>query len=196
MGADSWLAETRAMLPRKRTLLAAATTCAAVAIPSVASAKDFCVAGPAGCTGTPVAPGGLKTALDAAQSNGTDDRFFLAPGTYASTNLSHQSTERVQIIGAGTGNTIVRGNANGPVLTLGGNPDSSVAGLTVEPTGAANSGLRLFGTLAHDLAVHANGASSLVTGIELFGETTLDHGSVDVGPHVGHAITATAAPRP
>ena len=75
------------------------------------------------------------------------------------------------------------------MLELGGNPDSSVAGLTLEPTGAATSGLRLIGTRAHDLAVHANGASSLVGGVELFGETALDDASVDVGPLAGHAIT-------
>src|SRR5204862_5621773 len=103
---------TRRMLASKRTLLAAATACTALVIPATASAKDFCVGGPAGCSGTPVAAGGLKAALAAAQSNGTDDRFFLAPGTYTADAFSHQSPERVQIMGAGAGKTVMSGDVD------------------------------------------------------------------------------------
>ena len=66
------------MPPHKRLLLAAVTTCTALVLPAVASAEDYCVGAPAGCAGTPVAAGGLKAALAAAQSNGTGDRFILA----------------------------------------------------------------------------------------------------------------------
>jgi hypothetical protein len=36
------------MLVRKRILLAATATCAALVMPAVASAKDYCVGGPVG----------------------------------------------------------------------------------------------------------------------------------------------------
>ena len=82
MVARAALAQTRGMLSRKRMLLAAATTCAALMVPvAAASAEDFCVGAPAGCTGTPVPPPLLNFALTQAQSNGSDDRFLLAPGT-------------------------------------------------------------------------------------------------------------------
>ena len=48
---------------RRPALLGAAIVSAAFALPTVASAKDFCVGAPAGCTGTPVPAAGLKTAL-------------------------------------------------------------------------------------------------------------------------------------
>jgi hypothetical protein len=189
MAARSPLAETRAMLTRKPILIAAASACAALAVPAAASAADFCVGGPAGCTGTPVAANGLASALTAAQSNGTDDRFCLAPGTFASAKFSHQSAERLQLIGAGAGKTILRGDAADSVLTLGGNDDSSVAELTIEPTGAASSGLTLQGTRSHGVAVDAKGVASLVSGVQLFGDSAFDDGSVDLGAIGQPAVT-------
>ena len=176
------------MLSRKRILLAAAATCAALAVPSVASAEDFCVGGPAGCSGTPVAKALLKQSLTDAQSNGTDDRFFLAPGVFASDKFAYQSGERVQLIGAGAGKTIVRGKVDGSVLELGGNPDSSVSDVTVEATGAATGGLTLKETRAHRVAVDAEGAPSLIAGVLLFGDATFDAGSVDIGGLERYAV--------
>src|SRR5690242_14307444 len=63
-------------------VVAGLAACAVLALASPASANDFCVNAPAGCAGTPVAAAGLSAALTAAQANGADDRFFLAPGTY------------------------------------------------------------------------------------------------------------------
>jgi hypothetical protein len=189
MGTELTRAETGAMLPRKRLLLAAAIACAALAIPSVASAEDFCVGGPAGCTGTPVAANGLKVALTGAQSNGSADRFFLAPGIFTSDQFTYQSAERLQIIGAGAGKTILRGNVAGSVLTLGGDQDSSVSELRLEPTGAASSGLTLQGTHAGGVAVDAKGVASLVTGVQLLGDSTFDDGSVDLGAIAQPAVT-------
>jgi hypothetical protein len=129
MGGRSARADTATM--HLRLLLAAATACAALALPSVAAAEDYCVGSPAGCTGTAVADPWLHVALHVAQSNGTDDRVFLAPGVFESNSFNHQSGERVQIIGAGPGKTILRGDSD-QVLTLAGNQDSSVSGVTVE----------------------------------------------------------------
>jgi hypothetical protein len=172
------------MLVRKQTLLAAATACAALAIPAAASAKDFCVGGPAGCSGTPVAAGGLKAALAAAQFNGTDDRFFLAAGTYADDAFSHQSPERVQIVGAGAGKTLLRGDIDDDwVLTLNGNPDSSVAGLTLEPMSGPRGALILQGGAdAYGVTIDAKSAGSAFGwGAALFGGATFDHGRIDLG---------------
>jgi hypothetical protein len=176
------------MLTCRHTLIAAAAACAALAIPSVASAEDFCVGDPAGCIGTPVPPPLLHFALAQAQSNGTDDRFMLAPGTYASTAFSHDSSERVQIVGAGAGKTILSGNLDEPVLTLGGNPDSSVADLTLEPVGTATGGLTLKGTQAHRVAVDAKGVPSLFAGVQLYGDAAFEHGSVDIGTAQQYAV--------
>jgi PKD domain len=169
------------MLQHRYSLLTAATVCAALVFPTVASAEDFCVGTPAGCNGTPVPGPLLNFALTQAQTNGTDDRFFIAPGTFATTKFSYQSGERVQLIGAGAGKTILTGNVDGSVLELAGNQDSSVSDLTLQPTGSASGGLALVGASAHGVAVDATGIASLITGVQLFGDATFDNGSVDLG---------------
>ena len=75
----------------------------------------------------------------------------------------------------------MRGDLDASVLTLGGNQDTTVSDLTLEPVGAASSGLTLLGTHAHGVAVDAKGVASLVAGVQLFGDTTFDDGSVDLG---------------
>jgi hypothetical protein len=130
------------MPSRNHALFAAAAACAALAIPATASAKDFCVGGPAGCSGTPVAADGLKAALTAAESNGTDDRFILAPGTYTADELSYQSLEKMRVIGAGGGKTTVETTGVG-AFKFGGNPGSSITGITFHPADAAEVGLFL-----------------------------------------------------
>jgi hypothetical protein len=180
-------AETRRMPLRRSALVGAAIVSAAFALPAVASAKDFCVGAPAGCSGTAVSAPGLKAALTQAQSNGTDDRFFLAPGTYSTDNFIHESAEAVQIIGAGAGKTILEGNANGAVLDVGGNDSSSVSGLTARPVGAATTGLGLKGARAHGVSVDAKGALSIYAAVALFGNAVFDHGSVNIGAAQGHA---------
>jgi hypothetical protein len=187
-------ADTRPMLPRKRTLVASAATCAALAIPSVASAEDFCVGGPAGCNGTPVAAGGLKAALTAAESNGTDDRFFLAPGVYSADAFAHKSPERVQIIGAGADKSILRGSlADDAVLWLEGNPDSSVSSLTVQPTAGMTAGLVLQGTRARHVSVGPYGSGFTGFGAMLHGGGTFDDGRVDIGTSSTYAVLVAYA---
>ncbi len=111
------------------------------------------------------------------------------PGIFAADQFTYQSAERLQIIGAGSGKTILRGDVADSVLTLGGNQDSSVRELTLEPTGAASSGLTLQGTHAGGVAVDAKGVASLVTGVQLFGDSTFDDGSVDLGALAQPAVT-------
>jgi hypothetical protein len=177
------------MLVRKRILLAAAAACAALVMPAAASAEDYCVGGAAGCTGTPVAAGGLKAALDAAQSNGKDDRFFLAPGVYSADTFTYKSAEKVQIIGAGADKTILRGSlANESVLWLEGNPDSSVSSLAVQATAGMTAGLLLQGTRAHHVNVGVYGAGFSSYGAALFGGASFDDGRVDIGTSDSYAV--------
>src|SRR3954454_20600043 len=87
---------------------ALATAAAALAAPAVASATDFCVNDPVGCNGTPVSASDLPSTLHVAESNGSDDRFFLGAGTYDSGPLSYQSVEQVEIAGQGRADTVLR----------------------------------------------------------------------------------------
>ena len=182
------------MLVRKRILLAATATCAALVMPAVASAKDYCVGGPAGCTGTPVTAGGLKAALDAAQANGTDDRFFVAPGVYSADTFSYKSSEQVQIVGAGAGKTILRGSlADDATLWIEGNPQSSVSSLTIQATAGMTSGLVLQGTRAQRIDVGVYGAGFSGYGAVLFGGATFDDGRVDIGTSTSDAVAIAYA---
>ena len=187
MDAVSPLPETRGM--RNRTLLAAAIACAALAIPSVASAEDFCVAGPAGCSGRPVEANSLESALATAQTNGSDDRFILAPGVYSADTFNHKSSERVQIMGAGTDKTILRGNlADEWVLSLEGNPGSSVSSLAVQATGGMRGGLLLQGTRAQHVRVGVQGSGFSGWGAALLSGATFDDGQVDIGASDSSAV--------
>jgi hypothetical protein len=183
-------AETRRMLTQTRLLLGAATACAALAIPSVAPAKDYCVGAPAGCTGAPVPGALLSLALEDAESNGTDDRFIFAPGIFESTFYAYDSPERVQIIGAGAGKTVLRANQNAPALELSGNDASSVSDLTIEPTADSTGGLTLNGGHARGVAVDAKGAASVSAGVTLRGNATFERGSVDIGASGSSAIVS------
>jgi hypothetical protein len=171
--------QTGEMLPRRSVLLAAAVTCAVLAVPAIASAEDFCVGAPAGCNGTPVPAGSLKAALTAAQTNGTDDRFFLAPGVFSADAFGHQSVERVQIIGAGRDKSFVRSTAlAATAFTLGGNPASTISDLTVEPTGGASTGLDLKGTRAERASVVVPAGDSINAAVMLSGGAGFAHGVV------------------
>jgi hypothetical protein len=107
---------------------ATSTACLVLAIPSLASAKDYCVGAPAGCTGAAVPSAGLAATLAEAAINGSDDRVFLGAATFDAGALSYNSLDKLELIGAGAGKSVLRSSVAGPVLTLGGNPDSKVAG--------------------------------------------------------------------
>lgn len=100
------------MLLRRPTLLATTVACALLALPAIASAKDYCSGFP-GCTGTYVDDGEVSSALTQAESNGSDDRIFLGPGVYIFGPFGYQSSERIEIIGAGAGQTVLQGDAAG-----------------------------------------------------------------------------------
>src|SRR5262249_6713782 len=83
----------------------------------------------------------------------------------------------------------LRGNLDGPVLELGGDQDTSVSGVTIEPMGAATSALRLLGTSARGVDVKPGSAQSLTAGVEFFGDSSFDAGEVHVDT-VGYALLA------
>ena len=148
---------------------ALATGAAILAAPALASAQDFCVNGAPGCTGTPVAAKDLASTLKAAESNGTDDRFFLANGTYTNPALGYQSLEQVDIIGASRTGTVLVGSGSDVAVALGGNSGSSLSRLTIRP-GASSTALTLTGTGAHNVDVKADATNTTVsTGLILSG---------------------------
>jgi hypothetical protein len=175
-----------------RPVVAGLAACTVLAVASPAFATDFCVNPPAGCAGTPVTAAGLSAALTGAQANGTDDRFFLAPGTYAAPAFVHQSAERLQLVGAGAGRTIlVGGGPGGSVLTLGGNAQSAVSGLTLRATGTSG-GLTLDGGQAADVAVEVTGGGG---GVALAGNAGFVRGTIDV-PGAGQSGVVVFAGSP
>lgn len=180
MGGRAPLADSGVMKSLRNTLPAALVTCAAaLTVPSLASAADFCVDSPAGCNGTPVTKAGFSAALTAAQSNGSDDRFFLAPGTYTNAPLAYQSLEKVELIGTDRASTVLESTVAGTVLTLGGNQDSEVSNVTVVPAGKAQVGLNLASTKADRVDVKADPAAQDVTlGLTLSGGADFSNGTV------------------
>ena len=161
-------------------LVVAAFASAALALPAAASATDYCFGTVSDCATPAIDDGELQNYLTAAESNGTADRFFLRLPTFK-TPVSYQSSEPVEIIGAGADKTVLTGSAPGAVLLLGGNPESSVSNLTIKPTGSAGMGLRLAGSDAHGVAVDATAAPALMAGVGASGGATFDDGSVDIG---------------
>jgi adhesin HecA-like repeat protein len=195
MAAPACIADAGAMLRRKHTLIAAATTCAALTVPAaVASARDFCVGNPAGCTGTAVPVNGLANALSQAATNGTDDRVLLGVTSFENGPLSYNSIEKLELIGAGAGHSILRSTAAGTVFTLGGNPDSRVSNLTVQPAGDASGALALNGTRADGAAVDAAPEAPISIAVLLTGGARFSHGRVDMSqdaPAVASVDTAS-----
>jgi hypothetical protein len=151
---------------------------AVLILPGTASAKDVCVGNPAGCSGTAVPASALESTLKAAETDGADDRIFLGAGTFDVKPLSYGSLEKLELIGAGAGQTRLRSSGQAPVLTLGGNAGSTVSRLTIEPAGQATSGLNLIGTRAEDVDVSVSAMPNLTAGVQLIGGASFARGSV------------------
>ena len=156
------------------TFAVAAVAGAALAIPSLAAAETFCVGAPAGCIGTPVSSGGLRQALLAAQSNGTADSFVLAPGEYTATGFAHDSSEPVEIVGAGEDRTTLRTLSSPDGVAITGSRQSSISGVRVVRTqDVAASALTLGDAQARDVIVEATGAP-VEQAVSLTGGAALD----------------------
>jgi hypothetical protein len=174
------------MKPPQHIITAAlATGAALLATPALASAQDFCVGAPAGCSGTQVAGDQFAKTLTAAQSNGSADRFFVGVGTFDAV-LSHKSLEKVEIIGSSRTGTVLRSSTGVP-LSLSGNDGSKVSNLTVRPAGNVSVGLILLGTQAEKVDVRPDPASSALDAAVLleaggrFAHGSVKHGQFTIG---------------
>ena len=174
------------MLLRRSAFLTATFTCVALALPAFASAKDYCFGPVPGCTPAAYDDSQLQLALDEAESNGTDDRFFLVPpAEFANGPFIYQSAERIEIIGAGTGQTILTAQPgqHGDVLRVAGGAGSSVHDLTIRlPESAANglTGLSTANTARRiEVVEHPTQAKlNSRNGVELENGGTLEDSSV------------------
>jgi hypothetical protein len=126
---------------RKLQLVVVAAVAAAWMAPA-AQATDYCVAPNTSCGGTNV--GTFEAALDAADNANDADRIFLGAATYkaaAATGFSYDAPgSPVEVLGAGTGQTILTGQigGSGSMLFLVGGAGSSIHDLTMRlPQNAA-----------------------------------------------------------
>jgi hypothetical protein len=104
------------------------------ALPAVAGAADYCVAPNTGCGGTNVAS--LEQALDQADNATDADRIYLGAATYTAPTANGFSytaqSSPVEIIGQGTGQTILTGPPAGArVIGFFNSPGSSIHDLTI-----------------------------------------------------------------
>jgi hypothetical protein len=152
-----------------------AAAAAALVLPAAASAQDFCVNAPPGCNGVAIGTITLQSWLTVAQTNGTDDRFFIAPGTLTGGPWTYSSGEALQIVGAGADKTTLVSTLAGPVLSLGSNPDVGVSHLAVRADGAANVGLALNGAHASDVTVTSTPQAGGLAMVQMTGAAALDH---------------------
>jgi hypothetical protein len=167
---------------------------AAVA-PAAASAATFCVGAP-GCAGTPEST--LQAALTAASgATSSANRIELGSGTWVGTNTAGAQPQGLEIVGAGTGLTFLRGTVAGQAaLQLTGSAES-VTGLTVRLTaqsGADPDGLLLEkGARADGVHVTADpGIVGLPVTIDSGGQ--LSHAVVDGAGSIGVVIGGPATP--
>ena len=188
-----------------------------VALPSVASAEDYCVAPNYDCGPNNVQK--LQAALDLAASTQEADRVLLGVGTYVAPSgppfgfTYNEPGSQVEIAGAGRGQTVVTGEtgATAHALSVRGAPGSSVHDLTVAiPTqaGVNFTGLDTWNPARRIAIIEAENQINPVYGVVLKAGTILEDSSVTLDPAratigvfmdsgsgenslVGSAVTAT-----
>jgi hypothetical protein len=160
------------------------------ALPVAASAADYCVAPNTSCGGTNVATFGQ--ALDLADNATDADRIFLGADTYTAPTASgfsySQSSSPVEIIGQGTGRTILTGpTASSNVLSLFGGAGTLVDDLTIQLPKTVAAGARGLSTrnMARRIEVIEDPAqTSYRTGADLRDGGTLEDSTVTLGDNV------------
>jgi hypothetical protein len=162
----------------------------AATLPAAASAADYCVAPNTNCGGANV--GTFEQALDLADNATDADRVFLGAATYTAPTASgysySQSSSTVEIIGHGTGQTIVTGpTASSNVLSLFGGAGTSVHDLTIllpKTVAAAARGLYTTGTARRVEVIEDPVQASYRTGVDLRSGGTLEDSSVTLGDNL------------
>jgi hypothetical protein len=159
-----------------RAALAAPAAGLTLALPALAHAATYCVNAP-GCTGTNETT--LQDALTAAQATTTETDNVLvgdpgAPGTGYVYNDGGNAANQVNIIGAGTSETVLTRTGSGPVFTLKA-PGSTISHLTLElPTGDSDFAGVTSGSL-DDVNVTTLDNSSLAQGAVNFEGSGAEH---------------------
>ena len=177
------------------------------ALPSVASATDYCVYPNESCGQNNVPS--LQDGLDQAASTNEADRLLLAAHSYVApsggTGFKYLDTSPVELVGAGRGQTVLTAqqNAVGGVLDLDGGPGGSLRDLTIHiPQEVAENfrGLLTTGTArrieiteAPVQTKHHYGALVLGGGVLEDSSVVLDPGENTTGVLLGDA-TSTSGP--
>jgi len=175
------------------------------ALPSVASATDYCVYPNESCGQNNVPS--LQDGLDQAASTDEADRLLLAAHTYVApsggTGFKYADTSPVELVGAGRGQTVLTAqqNAVGGVLDLEGGPGSSLRDLTIHiPQEVAENfrGLlttstarRIEITEEHIQTKHHYGALVLGGGVLEDSSVALDPGENTTGVLLGDATSVS-----
>jgi hypothetical protein len=174
-----------------RLILISMIAAAMLAVPAIASADDYCVGSPPGCSGTPESD--LQSALDAAKGHPGPDRVLIGPGTYARPDgFDYQDiapTNTVEIFGVGSPQPVVTMTVVGGgfqfALDVSQN-GSTVHDLTfdVPSQNGIPAGLGVsFGAAAHRIAVNSSGPLTVQpTGVFVSGGTLADSSINMQGP--------------
>ena len=162
-----------------------------VALPSVASAEDYCVAPNYDCGANNVQK--LQDALDLAAGTQEADRILLGAGTYVAPQGApygftyYETGSQVEIAGAGRGQTVVTAEtaAIGHALSLRGAPGSSVHDLSIAlPTqaGVNFTGLDSWNAARRIAITESENQSNQVYGAVLKAGALLEDSSVTLDP--------------
>jgi PASTA domain len=192
------------MNARRLMLTLAGTVAVSAATSPAAVATTFCVGGPAGCSGVPVAAANLETgALAAPQlADGQPDQIVIAPGTYTEVadgtwNVG-AGNDALTIRGAGAGQTTLgsAGTGNQMVLNLDAAGDHPVTlrDLTVAvpasfpDMGGYGAAMAAVGDVVEH--VHVTSANPRASGISTDESTTLR--DIEVDTPAGTAVLVSA----
>jgi hypothetical protein len=157
---------------KTKPVLAAASAALALALAPSAFAQDYCVADAACVTAGGTDEATLQDALAAADGTIEADRVLIGPGTYTAPDTVgfFATLHPVEVIGSGSGSTVLTGPPDtDTVLSLGQGSSVSALGLVIpaNTTNATKVGLHLVGASATRVKVTADPALSAV-GIGIF----------------------------
>jgi hypothetical protein len=175
------------------------------ALPSAASATDYCVGAPGCAQADTVAT--LEQALAKAESQADSDRVLIGPGEYKAQAVTGFSYDRpdgpVEIIGAGRGQTGLTGLAGGSgnVLFLNGGEGTSIHDLAIRipPNVAADyRGLTLKDAARRIDVIQEPGQTNSPRGVLLVNGGTLSDSTVTMSEWgtVGVAMQNSGPPEP
>jgi hypothetical protein len=185
------------MSSRRLTCLVPIATCAlALALPSLASANDYCV--DTECDGAHVDT--LEQAFDLADDKVDHDRILLGPKVYSpqQTNspFTYNSVGSVEIVGAGRNRTYLTAPGTAAwVLSLTGGDGSSIHDLTIRLPAFVSQGMEGFRTTNDARRVDVTQDPSQLkdhTGLMLYYGGTFEDGTVDMGNWYSTALKFAA----